>query len=391
MKNKVFVTVKKELRAIVRDKKSLLMMLLTPLMIPAFILLFSFIYDEIMQEPSEEVEEPKYTIGINYDLSEEEKQIIEVLSFSTEYYGTENELKEAYDNNNIDAYITVDKNNSYKIYFNMDSAQSSSASALASEYLNKYNDYLASIYLNEIGADPMKVYNNVSYTYEKLTGSSDLIDSIINLGFVFAIMSITLTAIYSATDATAGEKERGTLETLLTFPLKNEELIKGKYLAITISCLITSVLSTILVVSSLLLSSKIFSIYENIYLNVNFVTVLIGLLVMFAYSLFISGLCIAIASFTKTYKEAQSALTPVSLVTVVPMFMDIMEVELTPVISLIPIVNHVMLLETIFCQKLTGNDIINIAIMFISTIIYSIIIIKLITKMYKSEKILFAE
>ena len=112
---------------------------------------------------------------------------------------------------------------------------------------------------------------------------------------------------------------------------------------------------------------------------------------MFAYSLFISGLCIAIASFTKTYKEAQSALTPVSLVTVVPMFMDIMEVELTPVISLIPIVNHVMLLETIFCQKLTGNDIINIAIMFISTIIYSIIIIKLITKMYKSEKILFAE
>lgn len=391
MKNKVFVTVKKELRAIVRDKKSLLMMLLTPLMIPAFILLFSFIYDGIMQEPSEEVEEPKYTIGINYDLSEEEKQIIEVLSFSTEYYGTENELKEAYDNNNIDAYITVDKNNSYKIYFNMDSAQSSSASALASEYLNKYNDYLASIYLNEIGADPMKVYNNVSYTYEELTGSSDLIDSIINLGFVFAIMSITLTAIYSATDSTAGEKERGTLETLLTFPLKNEELIKGKYLAITISCLITSVLSTILVVSSLLLSSKIFSIYENIYLNINFVTVLIGLLVMFAYSLFISGLCIAIASFTKTYKEAQSALTPVSLVTVVPMFMDIMEVELTPVISLIPIVNHVMLLETIFCQKLTGNDIINIAIMFISTIIYSIIIIKLITKMYKSEKILFAE
>lgn len=390
MKNKVFVTVKKELRAIVRDKKSLLMMLLTPLMIPAFILLFSFIYDEIMQVPAD-VEEPQYTIGINYDLSEEEKQIIEVLSFSTEYYGTENELKEAYDNNNIDAYITVDKNNSYKIYFNMDSAQSSSASALASEYLNKYNDYLASIYLNEIGADPMKVYNNVSYTYEELTGSSDLIDSIINLGFVFAIMSITLTAIYSATDATAGEKERGTLETLLTFPLKNEELIKGKYLAITISCLITSVLSTILVVSSLLLSSKIFSIYENIYLNVNFVTVLIGLLVMFAYSLFISGLCIAIASFTKTYKEAQSALTPVSLVTVVPMFMDIMEVELTPVISLIPIVNHVMLLETIFCQKLTGNDIINIAIMFISTIIYSIIIIKLITKMYKSEKILFAE
>ena len=40
---------------------------------------------------------------------------------------------------------------------------------------------------------------------------------------MFVVMAITLTSIYSATDATAGEKERGTLETLLTFPINENK------------------------------------------------------------------------------------------------------------------------------------------------------------------------
>lgn len=173
-----------------------------------------------------------------------------------------------------------------------------------------------------------RVYNNISYDFEELHGSNDMVNEIITMGFIFAIMAISLTAIYCATDSTAGEKERGTLETFLTFPIKSEELIIGKFLAIFISCLITSLISTILAVVSFGLASNMFEIYKDTVLNFNFVTITMGLLIMVAFSVFISGLCIAIASLSKSYKEAQSSLTPVSLLTMIPMFLDILEINM---------------------------------------------------------------
>ena len=47
--------------------------------------------------------------------------------------------------------------------------------------------------------------------------------------FLFIIKAITISATYPATDTTAGEKEMGTLETLLTFPIKSRDIIVGKF------------------------------------------------------------------------------------------------------------------------------------------------------------------
>ena len=152
-------------------------------------------------------------------------------------------------------------------------------------------------------------------------------------------MSITLTAIYGSTDSTAGEKERGTLETFLTFPIKSNELITGKYLAISISCIITAIISTVLTVSAFAICSNMFEIYNDTIINLNVTTISIGLLIMISFSLFISGTCIAISSFCKTYKEAQSALTPLSLLTMVPMFFDMFGIKMNALLSLVPILN----------------------------------------------------
>lgn len=52
---------------------------------------------------------------------------------------------------------------------------------------------------------------------------------VVLMAITFTIMAITLSSIYASTDSTAGEKERGTLETILTFPIARKELILGKY------------------------------------------------------------------------------------------------------------------------------------------------------------------
>jgi len=72
MTNNVLETIKKELRGIVRDKKSLLMMIVTPLMIPVFIFIFSLMYNDMMY--SEEVD--IYNVGVNYTLNSIEEELV---------------------------------------------------------------------------------------------------------------------------------------------------------------------------------------------------------------------------------------------------------------------------------------------------------------------------
>lgn len=382
--NNVFITIKKELRTILRDKKSLMMMLITPIMIPLFIFIFSYVYDKLMNTNENE----KYYVGINYNLNDIEKNLISE-NLEIKYYENKDDMQKAYETNKIDAYV-IKTNENYDIYVNDKTKNSSLASNYFANFLSNYNDYLAQNYLSEIGADFNKVYKNITYNYVNLSGSDDLINTIVTMGFIFAVMAISLTAIYTATDIIASEKERGTLETILTFPIKNEELIIGKYLSIVISCLITSIISIVLTVVSFIIASKMFNIYNEAILNFNFSTITMGLLIMFTFSIFVSGLCIFIASKTKSYKEAQSSLTPVSLFTMIPMILDTLGIKMNLTLSLMPIVNHATFLKMIFCQTIGKNDIMYMLVMFISTIIYSVILIILISKDYKTEKVLFS-
>ena len=386
MNNRILITIKKELRGIIRDKKSLMMMLVTPILIPIFILLFSYMY-ETMLDKDESTN--TYNIGVNYTYTKEEKKSLKELNLNIKQYKSKNELQDSYKKGKIDLYV-IKSNNNYKIYENESNQNSIYATSIYTKYLDSINKYLGDTYLDSINASKDKVYNNITYEYKKIEGKNDFVNQVISTGLMFVVMAITLTSIYSATDATAGEKERGTLETLLTFPIKKEELLTGKYLAITISCIITTILSLILTVISLKISSNIFSFYKDAVININMTTLLLALIIMISYSFFISGACIAIESFSKTFKEAQSALTPLSFTVMIPMFLEILDIKLNSCLSLIPVISHTMLLEQVICNTLTTTTIINIFLMFTSTILITIIIIKIITKVYKSEKILFS-
>lgn len=378
--NNVIVTLKKELKLIIRDKKSLLMMAITPLFIPIFVILMSYVYEELTVNTKEKT----YEVGVNYNLSEEEK---ELSNKEIKYikYNDKTELEKAYKNNKIIAYIIKEENN-YNIYTNTQSEDGSIITTYIMSYLENYNNYLGQSYLVNNNIDINKVYNNISYNVNEIKGESIFGNQIILMAITFTIMSITLSSIYTSTDTTAGEKERGTLETILTFPIKRKDLVLGKYLAISISGLITMIIGIILSIISLYYVKNNFSIYENVIFNINIKTIALTSIILLTYTFFISGVCITIASFTKTFKEAQSSLTPISLITCVPMFLEILNINITNGLSFIPIINHTIMVDNI----LTGTiNISNILITIISSIIYIILLLIFINKMYKSERILF--
>lgn len=378
--NNILITLKKELKLIIRDKKSLLMMAITPLFIPIFVILMSYIYEELTVNKDDKT----YQIGVNYELSSTER---ELLSDEVKYivYSSSKELEEAYNSNKILAYIVRD-NNSYNIYANIQSEDGSMVTSLITNYLDNYNNYLGQSYLVNNNIDLSKVYNNLNYNVTEIKGESIFGNQIILMAITFTIMAITLSCIYTSTDTTAGEKERGTLETILTFPISRKELIFGKYLAISISGIVTLLIGVFLSIVSLYYVKNSFSIYDNVIFNINTITILLTILILLFYTLFISGLCITIASFTKSFKEAQSALTPISLVTCIPMFLEMLNINISGVLSFIPIINHTIVINNILTSSININ---NILITIISSIIYIIVLLLFINKMYKSEKILF--
>lgn len=382
MKNNLWNILKKELREMFRDKKSLSMMLVIPIFVPLIVLGMSALFEVQANKDIEEYNK----IGFAYELSEEEKNIAKELNIEVNE-GNEDELKTKYENDEIDLYITKD-GNKYILNGN-DSDVTTYAKTLMESYFNVYKEYLQSGYLQANNVNPNDVLNIITVE-ENITEEENMFVSYIrNYAFVFIIMAITVSATYPATDTTAGERERGTLETLLTFPIKSRDIIVGKFLAVTIASILTGIISLVLAIISVAIAQNAFSIYEGLNIMFSPISILLSVIIIIAYSFFISGLCIAIASSSKTFKEAQSALTPLTFISLFPgMIAFMIGVTGTPLLSIIPFINYVV----VFTDTSTGNvDWLNIALMVVSTIIYISIVLTYIIKQYKSEKILFSK
>ncbi len=382
MKNNLFNILKKEIREVFRDKKSLAMMLIIPIFIPLLVIGMSALFESQMNKDVEEYNK----IGFAYQMTDEEKSIADQMNIDA-VIESEEELVKKYDNGEIDLYVTKDEN---KYIINSDGSDNSSYStALVESYFNVYKEYLQQTYLTENNIDANKVLDIITVEEKVIEQDNFFADYIKNYAFLFIIMAITVSATYPATDTTAGERERGTLETLLTFPIKSKDIIIGKFLGVTMSSVVTGIISLVLAIISLAFTQNMFTIYEGVDIMYSPISIIFAVLVIIAYSFFISGLCIAIASTSKTFKEAQSALTPLTFISLFPgMIAFMIGVTTTPILSIVPFLNFTL----IFTDINNGNiNILNILLMIISTIIYISVVLVYIIKQYKSEKVLFAK
>ena len=382
MKNNLWNILKKELRELFRDKKSLAMMLIIPIFIPLLVIGMSALFESQVSKDVSEYNK----IGFAYEMTDVEKTMAEEMDIEI-INGTEEELKQKYDEGEIDLYITKQDN---KYVINTDGSDNSTfASSLMDTYFNTYKQYLQQSYLQENNINPDEVLNIITVEENMIEQDTYFADYIKNYAFLFIMMAITVSATYPATDTTAGERERGTLETLLTFPIKSKDIIVGKFLGVTVSSIITGIISLALAIVSLAVTKNMFSIYDGIDVMYSPTTILFAIIVIIAYSFFISGLCIAIASTSKTFKEAQSALTPLTFISFFPgMIAFMMGITTTPILSIVPFLNFTL----IFTDINNGTiDLLNIGLMAVSTIIYISLVFAHIIKQYKSEKVLFAK
>ena len=380
--NKTLLILKKELREVFRDKKSLAMMLIIPVLIPLIIIGMSALFES---ETSTDVNTYN-KIGFNYELSDIELEILDSLEIDYSINDTD-ALEEKFNKQEINSYITKE-NNHYVINYDSANIESSGSASLAESFLETYKSVLEENYLSNNNVDILEFNNLLTYEEKTQEQQNYFANYIVNYAFLFILMAITVSATYPATDATAGEKERGTLETLLTFPIKSKDIIIGKLLSVTLSSIITGVLGLILSVLAILYVGNTYDIYSGTEL-LNAPIIIYALIIIIAYSIMISGLCIAIASMSKSFKEAQSALTPLTFIAFFPgMIVFMIDISNNAILSLIPFINFSMIFTDVTNNNL---NILYLILMFISTIVIITIVITYIIRQYKSEKILFNE
>ena len=381
MNKNILITLKKELRSIFRDQKTIRRMFLFPLIIPIMVILYGTLYDSM------DTYKTTYQIGTNIAISETEKEIASALNIEYQKYNNEKELKKAYEEDKIEGYL-IYKDNNYTIYTNQSTTSGMTVSSLLNEYLDNYNAYLTNEYLKNEGIDLNKAYNHFTYEFQDLSKTNYLVQIILLVSVTYIIMSICLSTSNMATMTTATEKENGTLETILTFPIKRNELIIGKYLSSAIIGFITSLIGLILMMISLYYAKETYSIFNTLNLSINISTIIISILIIFLASILIASIALILTCYSKTYKEAQSACQFLNIISIIPMFVGLVELKINYLYYLIPICNYEQIILDIFTNNL---NYINVILTILSTFIFIIVVLTIVIKAYNSEKILFQD
>ena len=195
----------------------------------------------------------------------------------------------------------------------------------------------------------------------------------------FLFMGCMLPAI----DLFAGEKERGTIETLLTSPVNRLQILLGKMVVIVAMGLISAVVALIGLYSAIQLMDippEIMSIVNDI---LSFKLIGTLLLLLLPLAIFFAGVMIPVSVYARSFKEAQSILTPLNIVMVLPAMVGFIPgIELTFTTAFIPIVNVVLATKSIVAGT---PDFLLIAITFFTLVALSAVAVAISIKQFGSE------
>jgi sodium transport system permease protein len=207
----------------------------------------------------------------------------------------------------------------------------------------------------------------------------------------FVVFLMFSGGMYPAIDLTAGEKERRTLEIYLASPAGRDAIVLGKILATTTAVLVTALLSILSVLISIRYttfgesSGKLQAITGRMPLDAQ--TWGLVFLALIPTAVMAASLMIAIALLAKSFKEAQSYLTPLIMAVVLPLVAGMLPgIELTPALALVPLFNICQIIKEIFIGQFTW---LAYAITMAANIVYAAAAYWLAVRVFKSERVLF--
>lgn len=392
---------KKEILDIVRDRKSIFMMIVVPILLYPIImvLLMGIMNSSINKMTSETI-----TLGLSSAPNAEFVEIVDSENAIREKEDTLGNIeiktnikdyKSELEKGEIDAYIDNSiKDNDYKVIINSASDESGIKSDAIFDVMNKYKRKMSEREIEKHGLDSHQILEPIKYEKVDITNSAKKAGMLLGQVIPFIlIIGVLFGSIYPAIDVMAGEKERGTLETLFSLPISNMELVIGKYMAVSASAILTSLLNIISMSCTLGYFMKAESIYNPSMMHINYSVlggdVLITVVSVILFAQVVSALAMCVCSFAKTFKEAQNYITPLMLIIMVPAYISMIpNISLSRITATIPVVNISLLIKSVISLRANMKM---VSLVLIVNLIFVLISLVLLSKIFNSEDILFGE
>lgn len=270
----------------------------------------------------------------------------------------------------------------------------SQAQGIVNDVIDDYDDQIRNERLNNLNVDENFI-NPITVLDEDLTTNEEFAGSIIGgiLAFLF-IVYIMSGSMYPAIDLGAGEKERGTMETLISTNISSVDIIIGKMFSVTSSAVLTAIFSLLGFAVPLIVIFLFYgdSIPENAFEIISAIVNPVAIIAMFGLliplSIFMGAFMLAVSIYSKNPKEASLLLGNAVIIFFIPAYVPLINpgIELDLVGSLIPCYSFALHTNAL----IAGNtDWFLYGATLISNIIYCSIAIYVTYIMFDDEKIIF--
>ncbi len=398
---------KKELKDTIRDRRTILTMIILPMLLMPILMIGMGKFIEYQISSSEEK-----IIKIAIVNEDKAPQFVELINDNEkiEIIDIDNDIREAVRNDEIQAGIIipdsitelVDSQQAIELTvlrnsINLDSGFAFSRISLIA---NDYNNQLIFSRFDEQEIDP-SILSGLMVREEDV--ATDKETGGFGLGFLLPLFIIIWSIVggqYTAVDISAGEKERKTLESLLLTPASRFQIVIGKFFAVSTAALT----SVIVAIGSMYAAIKVFgpglfgqgvngapegtAIANELNFSIDPTAIIIIFCTSILLVLLFSALQLSVSIFAKSYKEAQGYVGPLYVIVILPTVLVNIIPSVKPALWFfaLPVVNAIML----FKEALIGvYDITHIMVTLVTLIIYSAIAIYISTVIYSKESVLF--
>ncbi len=342
--------VKKEFTDVLRDKRTILTMIVMPLL--AVPLLMTIMIKVIQRQERKAGEEQ---IDLAVEGAGHAPRFFEALQADSQFVIREDVREADFESlireDSLDAGIVIppdfqdrigaDEQASIVLYY-----RSASSFKVAEQRLRDavdgYDEEIVDGRIRRLNLDP-DLFDAIAIEARDISTMQEVLGKTIGgfLPYMFVLFMFT-GAMYAGIDLSAGEKERGTLETLLSSPASRLEIVLGKFVVVTtigIASALISMLGLYLGVRGAIgeIPPQALDVVWDI-LSVKVVVMIATLLLPLAA--FFSAMILALAIQAKSFKEAQSILTPLSIVVILPVAFGLLPgIELNAQTAMIPVLN----------------------------------------------------
>ena len=361
---KIGIIFRKELKDTLRDRRTLFFMIVFPiLIIPLIIGGIPKIMVSMMEK--------KMTERINIAIIGEENnlKLVEMFgmadSIDVIFNIERDSIEQSIRNKDIDGAIIIPDGfsemvNSMKtaqitiVYISSDDLEA--AKKRMESVINKYRESKISQRLEMLEIQS-EILEPVKINHRNIASEKEMIGKLAGgwLPYMF-ILYCFMGAMYPALDLGAGEKERGTIETLLISPAGRFEILLGKFCVISLSGFLSAISGIIgLLVGLQFMTELPMEIITTMKSIIEIKTIALILSLIVPVSIFFSAVLLSISFYAKSFKEAQSLVTPINILILFPALIGLIPgVELTWKTALIPIVNIALVTKEIIAETVSS-------------------------------------